>query len=203
MTTRLHARAACGALLLVATVALPACAASRALPHAAPDSATCSAIAAAADSLVIGHEAVRLGLVEVTRPFREQGTVPAMWRQLRDMPWLDSSTLHDFERRNATPTPSCATLPLVGGVTTIAQADIDALPTGDAEAYWRAFHAKFPGVAGVTSTSGVGIGMGGRQALLTIDHGCGSLCGTGHIVLLERDDAGKWKVKRAVMTWIS
>ena len=168
-----------------------------------PDSAACSAIAAAADSLVIGHEAVRLGLVETTRPFREQGMPADLWRQLRDLPGLDSSTLRDFERRNAAAAPSCATLPMVGGVTTIAQADIDALPTGNAESYWRAFHTKFPGVAGITSTSGVGIGMGGRQALLTIDHGCGSQCGTGHIVLLERDDAGKWKVKRAVMTWIS
>jgi hypothetical protein len=195
-------RRALGALLLVAIAATPACAVSR-RPPASMDTTTCGAIAAAIDSLVVGSNAVRVGLRDETTPSREQEPVPDSWKSLADMPGLDGTTLRSFRENNARPLPACATLPLVGGMTLLARGELDALPTRDADAYWRAFHARFPGVAGLTSTSGVGISRDGRQALLVLDHSCGGICGTGHIVLLERDDAGKWRVRRAVMTWIS
>lgn len=191
------------ALLRIALVALvtvvPACAAARQdVAPAAMDSTACAAIAAAIDSLVIGSQATRVGLIDRTTP-RSDVTLPEPLTTL--MPEVDGSTLRSFRENNAQSVPACATLPLVGGMTHITPRELDALPKD--EHYWEVFHARFPGVSGVTSTSGVGIGKDGRQALLTVDHSCGGICGAGHVVLLERDDDGKWRVKRARMTWVS
>ena len=199
MTNFITMRRVLGALLFVAVAAAPACAVSR--QSVAPmDTASCGAVAAAIDSLVVGSNDVRIGLAAETSPRQNPVEVE---RAVADMPGVDGSTLRSFRANNLHAIPSCAALPLVGGMTLIEQRELDALPTDDAEAYWRAFGSRHPGVAGVTHVSGIGIGRDGRQALLMLDHRCGSLCGTGHVVLLERDDQGKWRVKRAVMTWIS
>jgi hypothetical protein len=180
------------ALLLV----LAACATARREPVA--DGNACGAVAAAIDSLVIGHDARRVGLLDETTTPGPQDMLP-----IADLPGLDSTTVRSFRERNVHAAPNCASLPLVGGMTVLRQGDLRALPTDRVETYWRTLGERYPGVAGITSTSAVGIGAGGRQALLTIDHRCGGTCGHGHIVLLERGDDGKWHVRRALMTWIS
>lgn len=193
------------ALLRIAVAALvtavPACAVARQAP-APMDTATCGAVAAAIDSLVIGSRDQRAGFRDVTQPRRDVDET-ALRAELARMPGIDSATLRSFRENNARPMPSCAALPLVGGTTRLTQEDLAVLPTSDPLRYWNAFKARYPGVAGVTQVSGVGMGRGGRQALLMLDHRCGGRCGAGHIVLLERDDEGKWRVTRAVMTWIS
>lgn len=194
-------RRALGSLLFVAS--LPACAVARQATMTPMDTTACGAVAAAIDSLVIGRDGGRVGLVEETLP-RHALAVPEPAAELVQMPGIDSSTMRSFREHNGQVERTCATLPLVGGMTMLTRRDIDSLPTGGRlDDYWAAFHARFPGVAGITRVSGVGVGMGGRQALLTIDHSCGGLCGAGHVVLLERDDQGTWRVKRAAMTWIS
>ena len=186
---------------LVLLLVLAACATAR--REAVSEGDACGAIAAAIDSLVIGHDAQRVGLLDETIAQRGPDLLPADLKRLEDMPGLDRETLRSFRERNAHATPSCASLPLVGGATMLHQRDLQSLPQDDVEAYWRTFGERFPGVTGMTSTSAVGIGAGGRQALLTLHHRCGGTCGHGHIVLLERGDDGKWHVRRALMTWIS
>lgn len=197
MTNTIMLRIAVAAL--VTTV--PACAVARQAPTPM-DTASCGALAAAIDSLVIGSRDQRVGLRDVTQPRREVAE-SQLREALARMPEIDGATLRSFRENNARPMPSCASLPLVGGTTRLTQEDVDALPKGDPIRYWSAFRERYPGVAGVTQVSGIGIGRGGREALLMLDHSCGGHCSAGHIVLLERDDDGKWRVKRAAMTWIS
>lgn len=161
----------------------------------------CGAVAAAIDSLVVGRRGGRVGLVEETFP-KHALAVPQPPQELVQIPGIDSSTMRSFRERNGQIESACTTLPLVGGMMPLARRDLDVVK-GSPDDYWRAFHARFPGVVGMTRISGVGVGRGGRQALLMLDHSCGAHCGAGHIVLLERDDEGTWRVTRAVMTWIS
>ena len=190
-------------LLAALAMAVPACAVARQAAAPAPmDTTACGAVAAAIDSLVIGSQAARVALRDETQP-RSDFELASLRRELAEMPGIDSATMQSFRENNAHAVPACATLPLVGGMTPVARRDIDALPQGDVQRYWSTFRARFPGVTGVTQVSGVGVGKDGRQALLMLDHRCGGVCGAGHIVLLERDDAGKWRVTQARMTWIS
>lgn len=196
MTSALLVRAA-----LVATLVGASACATALRPAASMDATACGAIAAAIDSLVVGSRATRVGLRERTSPKRDDHALALLANASSTLPALDGTTLRSFRENNARALPACETLPLVGGVTRLPERELDRLPRGDG--YWSALHARFPGVDGVTTTSGVGVGKDGRQALLVVDHACGGLCGAGHLVLLERDDDGKWRVKRAWMTWIS
>jgi hypothetical protein len=59
------------------------------------------------------------------------------------------------------------------------------------EAYWDLFRQEFPGARGQTSFSRVG--FDGDQALVQVFSSCGSLCGSGWFVILERID-GRWRI---------
>lgn len=194
------------ALLGVLALAPPALAqgAGQVTPPAR-DTAACGAIAAAIDSLVLLHRPEpRIVLWHETQPVRERTMFAGQWRIMREMPGLDPSTWASFVRHNQRAEPACGTLPLPNPVQHRSVAtDRGRLEGVDAETYWRRFRELYPGAAGSVSTSGVGVSRDGRQALLLIDHGCGSLCGSGHIVLLERDAAGRWRIRAAHMTWVS
>jgi hypothetical protein len=71
------------------------------------------------------------------------------------------------------------------------------------DSYWRAFYTRFPQTRGLTVVSGIGVSADGRQALLSLTHTCGGLCGRGYMVLLERRDGGSWRVTRARLDWMS
>ena len=66
--------------------------------------------------------------------------------------------------------------------------------------YWRAFRTQFPNTTGIIRLSSVGYSSDGEQALVEVSHGCGSLCGEGSIVLLEKRD-GVWMVRSIRTTW--
>ena len=73
-------------------------------------------------------------------------------------------------------------------------------PRGSADAYWRAFYERFPESYGGTSVSA--IGYSGNRAMMMVEHGCGSLCGSGHLVILRRVD-DKWRIEVMRMMWVS
>ena len=67
---------------------------------------------------------------------------------------------------------------------------------------WEEFYKRFPGSGGFVGISRAGFNPEMNQALVYVEHGCGGLCGTGHYLLLEKND-GKWKVAKKFMAWIS
>ena len=67
---------------------------------------------------------------------------------------------------------------------------------------WESFYKKFPESGGHISFSNIGLNKSGNQALVYFVHWCGSLCGTGHYVLLMKND-NKWLVDSIGLMWIS
>lgn len=67
---------------------------------------------------------------------------------------------------------------------------------------WEEFYKRFPSSGGFVGVSRAGFNPEMNQALVYVEHGCGGLCGTGHYVLLEKND-GKWKAAKKFMAWIS
>lgn len=67
---------------------------------------------------------------------------------------------------------------------------------------WTKFYEKYPDSGGFIMLSNVGFSKTGDQALVYVVHWCGDLCGTGHYVLLSKDE-DKWKVDEKAMIWIS
>ena len=67
---------------------------------------------------------------------------------------------------------------------------------------WEAFYKRFPDSGGFVGFSRVGFDPAMNQALVYVEHGCGSLCGTGHYVLLDKGEGG-WKIAKRFMAWIS
>jgi hypothetical protein len=67
---------------------------------------------------------------------------------------------------------------------------------------WTKFYERYPGSAGYNSLSRVGFDKEKRRALVYFVNWCGSLCGTGSYLLLEKID-GNWTVQERVMIWIS
>lgn len=68
--------------------------------------------------------------------------------------------------------------------------------------YWHAFRARFPRQRGYYRVTPIGYSSDGSQALLEIGWHCGSDCGEGHQVLLEKRN-GAWRVLSIARTWIS
>ena len=69
-------------------------------------------------------------------------------------------------------------------------------------AYWSEFYRLYPGSGGYNSFSKVGYDKSGRFALVYFVNRCGSHCGTGTYVLVEKSEGG-WVVKETAMMWIS
>lgn len=67
---------------------------------------------------------------------------------------------------------------------------------------WEMFYKKYPQAAGFWSFSLPGYNHDGTEALLSVSHSCGWLCGTGHLYLLRKEN-GKWIVRNRLMLWIS
>jgi hypothetical protein len=67
---------------------------------------------------------------------------------------------------------------------------------------WKDFYKRYPKSSGFWSFSLVGYDTNGTEALVYVGHHCGGLCGTGHLVLLAKED-GNWMVRNRVMLWIS
>jgi hypothetical protein len=67
---------------------------------------------------------------------------------------------------------------------------------------WKEFYKEHPHAGGYWQLSLPGYSSADDEALVYVSHGCGWLCGTGHLYLL-RKQAGKWEVVNRLMLWIS
>ena len=74
-------------------------------------------------------------------------------------------------------------------------------PNGPME-HWTEFYKLYPKSAGYNSFSRVGYDKAGRNALVYFVNWCGTLCGTGTYLLVEKRENG-WVVKESAGIWIS
>jgi hypothetical protein len=79
------------------------------------------------------------------------------------------------------------------------QSEYDALlRTGSAG--WADFETKYPQARGIFLLSRAGLNAARDEALVSISYYCGSLCTTGGVFLMVKED-GVWKVKQELATW--
>lgn len=114
---------------------------------------------------------------------------------------LSQITIDDFTAKNAQPTTIESKFTLTTKVTLVSKSEVDKL-FGQGGGWWKAFYEKYPGSSGLITFSNVGFNGDGTQALLYVGYSCGGLCGSGHYVLLAKNN-GAWKIEKSVMTWIS
>jgi len=70
------------------------------------------------------------------------------------------------------------------------------------DAGWKKFYSAYPGARGVIRVSLPAYSGDGNRAVVFTGEGCGSLCGSGDVIELEKKD-GVWHRTRAQATWIS
>ena len=107
-------------------------------------------------------------------------------------------TIVDFERKAHS---SCVLKPQFGDAGSykiIAQEELDDIFKGG----WECFYKKYPAAGGVWTFSRPGYNPTRNEAVLDVGHMCGSLCGTGHLYFLTKQN-GEWKVQNRLMLWIS
>jgi hypothetical protein len=158
-----------------------------------------------------------LVLGDSTKIYRRENLVREFWTDLYQMVDIDSSAVADLERRARAALPTRAFGDSLGGrlssrLQFVSDSTLRAMPrTGIAPAgrfmssadyFWQAFYEKFPGAVGTVSLSPVGYSRDGAQAVVYVEHGCGSLCGEGRIVLLRRR-LGAWHIVATRQTWVS
>ena len=67
---------------------------------------------------------------------------------------------------------------------------------------WKKFYEAYPGSHGYISFSNIGFNKAKDKALVYFVHWCMALCGTGHYILLSKDN-GRWAVLEHSQIWIS
>jgi len=65
---------------------------------------------------------------------------------------------------------------------------------------WMEFAKRFPSAKGFIQFSAVGFNLGHTQALVSVEHQCGGVCGNGKFMLLRKTNS-VWRVQRKVVTW--
>lgn len=68
--------------------------------------------------------------------------------------------------------------------------------------YWEAFYQKYPKSFGYVLFSQVGFDVEKKHAFVYMQFWCGSLCGGGNYILLEKEN-GVWKETKQAMLWAS
>lgn len=67
---------------------------------------------------------------------------------------------------------------------------------------WADFHGRFPNSAGYVELSAIGFNRAGNLAFLYAGKSCGTLCGDGRFILLEKTLRG-WEIAGMHSLWIS
>jgi hypothetical protein len=120
------------------------------------------------------------------------------------LPEVDSALIRDFALRNREPHSLNALKALSGKLTiTLVEGKVlRSLPRGEPEKYWEAFYKFYPRSTGHISLSSIGYNKDRSVAMLIVDLGCASLCGSGDVVTLRRVGA-QWRVTGIQNMWMS
>lgn len=154
---------------------------------------------------VIGH-----GLApETPRLVIASGTVApqAALAALREQPVtvlepyaLEPDLIEDFVLANQRPAELSERLDLDVEYALIGNAALNGVL---ADGGWTGFYDRFPAAPGVLRLSRIGFNAQLTRALVVIEQLCGSECGGGRLVLLERTGEGPWQVSAGELLWLA
>jgi hypothetical protein len=146
----------------------------------------------------------QLVVVDSTSTYRLDGFGTETVDRFYGIPEIDSAAIRDYRARNQQP----HSLKLLTGlglrvpVVLVTSESLRVLPGEDPEKYWSRFYQRFPHSDGSISLSAIGYNAKGDAAILMVEHGCGSLCGSGSIVVVRRD-GGRWHLVSNTNLWMS
>lgn len=148
-------------------------------------------------------EVKRLVIDDHTAQDRDRGDAAGeSWAYVRQaMPSLTPEAIADYTAKNKESSPLKRSLRPKLDYVLVERAELDKM-FAKGGGWWEEFYRRFPDSGGYASLSRVGFDAGGNRALVYIKHSCGGLCGSGHYVLLKKEE-GAWKVEKSRMVWIS
>ncbi len=110
-------------------------------------------------------------------------------------------TVADFEANASSTCPLTESFGNPQSYSIITHAEVDKFFSSKRDG-WGKFYKKYPKAAGFWDFSRPGFDTAHHEALIYLGHYCGSLCGTGHLLFLTKEN-GQWKVTNRLMLWIS
>lgn len=172
----------------------------------------CAPMIAALDTFALHVRAASLVIADSTTryvmgPFDE--AAESYRKALIDSLDLDPAIWADLIQRNETSVPLCHDVPAHLEVPAIRasalrEAQADSLDQRWELAFdpWRYQATRHAGWPYVAEVSRVGRSSDGSQALVAVGGMCGGLCGSGWLIVLDRD-GDHWRVRGMLMTWVS
>ena len=107
----------------------------------------------------------------------------------------------ELARRSATQLPS-SLLPLPPSTRTITSAELAEIFSREGNG-WTEFYRRYPRQRLWITLSPVAFNRDSTEALLYREYHCGSLCGSGDLMWLERRGGSKWHVRKYLNHWVS
>jgi hypothetical protein len=122
-------------------------------------------------------------------------TVQSQDLELDKLSEVDSTAISDFQKQNSESRSLryLASLDFSVPIVLVSRRTLQSFLHNGPEPYWSEFYRRYPGSNGSISFSSIGYTVDGNVAVLVVEHGCGSLCGTLSNVVVKRE-RGRWRV---------
>ena len=184
--------------LVLALLVLGSCAHPKGVEPVDPGWSDLAVYRAVLDSMFVPHRSSQirqLVVLDSTTPRTPYETLASFVAEFTELPGVDTATVRNFEERSRQRRPLSALthLDLAIPVTLADRKELIALPRTSAARYWSEFYKVYPESGGLIELSGIGYNAARDVAVLTVDTGCGELCGSGMLAVVTRL-AGVWKV---------
>ena len=122
-------------------------------------------------------------------------------RMKKQFPSVSQETIDDYAAKNAKSHQLTKSFDLKLKYTLVPKEKIEQIFSSGLDG-WGKFYKQFPDSGGYIGLSRAGLNSSGNQAIVYLEHSCGGLCGTGHYLLLVKNEQG-WIVQNKFMAWIS
>lgn len=113
---------------------------------------------------------------------------------------LTPELVADFAEVNATPVAIERRFDVATEYTLLDRRELDTLFQKNG---WQGFFDRYAGTPGVLRLSRVGFDPATRHALVLVEQLCGSECGAGRLVRLERSEDETWRVLDTTIVWMA
>ena len=138
-------------------------------------------------------------VAESTVVFQAPAGVPVTWQDFAAVPAGLPARLEAVSR-----VPRSSTvLPLPRAVLVLTRAEADAIQQAQPRAWWNEFVRRYPTQRAVFAFSPIAFADDSAAALVEAVSTCGTTCGGGHLVWLERRTATTWVVRRIYPLWVN
>lgn len=108
--------------------------------------------------------------------------------------------ISDFALINANAATVLPQLDITAEYTLLNRSELDAL---FATSGWQGFFNRYAATPGVIRLSRVGFDPATQHALVLVEQLCGTECGAGRMVHLQRDAGGAWQVLGTEIVWLA